>query len=81
MGHCSQMWGTWKRCQRVLLLTMLMASTEWEGVGEGEMGRSLEMEEVVVEGEVGVRELLEGSGCLLVMDWTRLEQTPAQGIA
>jgi len=27
----------------------------------------------------GPRELLEGSGCLLVMDWTRLEQ--AQGIA
>ncbi len=58
---------------------MLMASTGWEEVGAGEMGRFLEMEEVVVGGEVGVRELLEGSGCLLVMDWTRLEQ--AQGIA
>ena len=33
---------------------------------------------VGVVGEVGVRELLEGSGCLLVMDWTRLEQAQAQ---
>jgi len=45
------------------------------------MGRFLGMEEVVVGGEVGVQELLEGSGCLLVMDWTRLEQTQAQGLA
>ena len=80
-GHCSLLWETWKRFQRELVLMMLMASTRWEGVGEGEMGRFLEMEEVVVGGEVGVRELLEGSGCLLVMDWTRLEQTQAQGIA
>ena len=77
------MWENWKHFQRVLLLMMLMASTGWEGVGEGEMGRFLEMEEVVVVGEVGVRELPEGSGCLLVMDWTRLEQAQwqAQGIA